>query len=293
IEAQQIVLTNVRAACKLNNGVVRLAPVTTGIFGGEANGTITLDTKTPQPLASVDARMTGVDVNALLSAVSSVRNTLDGSLAAQGKLNFVVESGASLASTLNGALTLNVTNGHLKNVNILNELARVGKFLNAAPVQSATGTVLKRLLGTFNINHGIADTNNLAATLDQGSLSAKGTLNLVNEALDMHMTAVLASGISKTVGGTGIGGFLNTALANNKGELVLPVLVTGSMAHPVFAPDVQAIAKMKIDHLLPTTQNPGGILGSLLGGATGQKSGQKNSRQNPLNSLFKALGKKR
>lgn len=293
LEAQEIALTNVHAACKMNNGIVQLSPVTTGIFGGEGNGTIALNTKTPEPLASVDARLTGVDVNALLSAFSSVKNTLDGKLAAQGKLNFALASSANLASTLGGTLNFDVTNGHLKNVNILGELARVGKFLNAAPLQSAAGTNLKHLGGTFNINRGIAQTNNLTATLDQGSLSAKGILNLVNNTVDMHMTAVLASNISQAVGGKGIGGFLNTALANNKGELVLPVLVKGSMSHPVFAPDMQAIAEMKMKHLLPTTQNPGGILGSILGAAAGQKSGQKNNnQQNPLNSLFNALKKK-
>jgi hypothetical protein len=73
---------------------------------------------------------------------------------------------------------------------------------------------------------------------------------------------------------------MNTALANNKGELVIPVIVTGTFTHPMFAPDVQKIAQMKMQHLLPSTSNPGaltsGLLGTLLGGqggAQGQKGG--------------------
>jgi hypothetical protein len=101
------------------------------------------------------------------------------------------------------------------------------------------------------------------------------------------------------VGGTGVGGFLNTALANNQGELVLPVLVTGTTAHPVFAPDVQAIAKMKLNHLLPTSGDPSkltnGLAGSVLNGLLDQKTGQQKNQnqQNPLNSLFQQLGKKK
>ncbi len=145
--------------------------------------------------------------------------------------------------------------------------------------------------------------------MDTASLSANGSLNLVNEALDMRMTAVLNSGASKSVGGTGVGGFLNTALANNQGELVLPVLVTGTMAHPVFTPDVQAIAKMKLSKLLPTSGDPSkltsGFVGSVLGnkgaggvlnGILGQGStqGQQNSQQqNPINSLLNQFGKKK
>jgi AsmA protein len=293
VVAQGIALSNVHAALKMENGVLQLAPVTAGVFGGAENGTITLDTKPAQPLCSVNSKLSGVDVNALLSAVSSVQNVIDGSLAADTNVNFALGASNNLASTIDGTVNFDVSNGHLKNVNILGEISKIEKFLNAGAVSSANQTILRRLSGTFDIAHGLANTNNLVAVLDQGSLSGKGSLNLVNESLDMHLNVVLSSGLSKAVGGTGIGGFLNTALANNQGELVLPVIVTGSMAHPVFAPDVQAIAQMKINHLVPTANNPGGVLGTLLG-AAGQKAGQKSqpSGQNPLNSLFNALGKK-
>ncbi|MBV8553400.1 MAG: AsmA family protein [Acidobacteriaceae bacterium] len=294
IQAQELVLTNVHAACKMTNGVVQLAPVTAGVFGGQADGTITVDTKPAHPLCSVNARLNGVDTNALLSAMSSVKNTLYGSLAAQGNLSFAVDSSTNLAGTLNGPLNFSVTNGQLKNVNILNELARIGKFVNTPAVQSASSSNLRQLSGTLNINHGVATTNNLVALLDQGSLSANGSLNLVTQGLNLHMTAVLANTLSKTVGGTGIGGYLNTALANNKGELVLPVIVTGTMAHPVYTPDAEAIAKMKMNQLLPTADNPGSLVNTLLGGAKGKQSGQKNNQQpaNPLDSLINSLGKK-
>jgi hypothetical protein len=139
----------------------------------------------------------------------------------------------------------------------------------------------------------------------------------------MHATAVLSSGISQTVGGSKIGGFLNTALANNKGELVLPVLITGSLDKPMFAPDTQAIAEMKLKNLLPTTGDPGklstGILGSVLGNkggaagainsilgggqpqqqqgqANGQQKQQKQQKQSPqdvINGVLGQFGKKK
>ncbi len=92
---------------------------------------------------------------------------------------------------------------------------------------------------------------------------------------------------------------MNTALANKSGELVLPVIVTGTMAHPSFQPDVQAIAKMKVSSLLPTTGDPtklvqggaGGILGNILGGANKNQNGQKQNN-NPLGGLLKGLQKK-
>jgi AsmA protein len=292
IQAQDIALSNVHATVTTKDGVIDVSPFTATVFGGQGNGTATLDTKAAHPLCSVKAKLSGVDTNALLSAVSSLKDTLYGSLAADANLNFTLGSGGDLARTLNGVLTFGVTNGQLKHVNILAELSRVGKFLNNAPAQSGSGTTLQKFAGTLNITNGVANTNNLVATMTEGSLSANGSLNLVTEAIDMHMNAVLANTTSKAVGGTSVGGFLNTALSNNQGELVLPVLVTGSMAHPVFAPDVQAIAKMKLSHLLPTSNNPSalanGLLGSVLGGATGQQQQNqkgKQQQQNPLDIL--------
>jgi hypothetical protein len=100
----------------------------------------------------------------------------------------------------------------------------------------------------------------------------------------LRVTTVLNKALSQQVGGTQIGGYMNTALANNQGELVMPVIITGTFQHPRVAPDVQQIAKMKLDNLLPNSKNPGqlttGILGAILGdknqgGANGQQPGQQ------------------
>ncbi len=240
-----------------------------------------------------------MDANALLSAVSTVKNTLYGSLASDADLRFTVDTGPNLAKTLNGTVNFNLANGRLQNINILNELAKVGKFLNPGGAgQSGNSTTLQKFSGTLNIQNGLAATNNLVATIPQGSLAANGTMSLVNQALNMHMNAVLDNNVSKSVGGNNVGGYLNTALANNKGELVLPVIVTGTTDHPTFVPDVQAIAKMKLNHLLPTSGDPSklasGILGSVLGGKQqGNQNGNQQQQQNPINSILKGFGKKK
>jgi uncharacterized protein involved in outer membrane biogenesis len=244
--------------------------------------------------------------------MSSLKDTLYGSLAADAELRFTLASGSDLARSLNGTLGFNVTKGHLKNVNIMSELSRIGKFLGSAPAaQPGSGTVLQRLSGTMNIVNGVASTNNLSAALDAGSLSANGSLNLVSQAIDMHMSAVLAKSATQTVGGTQVGGYLNTALANNKGELVIPVLVTGTLPHPTFTPDAQALAKMKLNNLLPTTGDPakltggllgqkgaGGILNGVLGGSgqqqqKGPQTQPQQKQQNPVDSLLKQFPKKK
>ena len=292
LQAQDIALTNVQSKVDMANGVLHLSPVTAGLFGGQENGDVTLDTKTQPSQCHVKTKLTGVDANALLSALTSMKDTLYGALAADADLGFNLDSGPNLTRTLNGTLSFNVSNGHLKNVNILSELSKVGRFVGAAPAQSTSGTALQRLSGSLNVQNGVATTNNLVAAMSEGSLSATGSMDLTSQALNMHVTAVLNSGASTQVGGNGIGGFLNTALANNKGELVLPVIVTGAAAHPVFAPDVQQLAKMKLNHLLPTSGDPTKLTNGLLGAVLG-KQGNTNQPANPLQSILGGLGKKK
>ena len=169
------------------------------------------------------------------------------------------------------------------------------------------------MTGTFNLHNGVAQTNDLKAALDVGTMAGTGTINLVSQDLNLHITAVLNKGFSDTVGGSGIGGYLNTALANKNGELVFPVLVTGNMNHPIVSPDIEQIAQMKLKNLLPTAggllngkggNDLGGIVGGLLGGQQqhGQQQGaqpaqqqQQNQQANPLNDTLNQLlgGKKK
>jgi hypothetical protein len=158
--------------------------------------------------------------------------------------------------------------------------------------------------GTFSLHNGVAQTNDLKAALDVGTMAGTGTINLVSQDLNMHVTAVLDKGFSQSVGGSGVGGYLNTALANKNGELVLPVLITGNMNHPLVAPDMAQIAQMKLKNLLPTAGGllngkGGNDLGSVVGGLLrGQQAGQPVQQQNqqanpPGNALDQLLGGKK
>ncbi len=304
IKANDLVLQNVSTNVQLDRGVIQLSPLSAEVFGGKAAGSATADMRPAAAQCAVKVKFAGVDANSLLSAVSSVKNTVYGSLAADTNLRFALVGSNDLARTLNGTISFNLTDGLIKNVNILNEVEKVGKFLKSAGQDSASagGTALKKFSGTLNIVNGVASTDNLVGVLNAGSLTANGSLNLVSQDVNMHLSAVLGSGVSQSVGGTGIGGFLSTALSNSKGELVVPVIVTGNMSHPIVTPDAEAIAKMKLGHLLPSTTGIAGQAGKGLGGVLGGLLGQQNSgdakakqqpQADPLGSILDQFKKKK
>jgi AsmA-like C-terminal region len=167
-------------------------------------------------------------------------------------------------------------------------LASIGKFAQSGK-QSEPFTNVAKLTGDFKVNNGVARTDNLKAVIDGGTLAAAGIINLAEQTLNLQMTAVLSKDYTQTVGGTQIGGYLSTALANSKGELVIPVLVTGSLTQPRVAPDVQRMAQMKMQNLLPSTSNPGGLTTGILKGITGNKTGSDGSQQ-PSSGLGGILG---
>lgn len=295
ITYQQTVLTNVHSNVELNRGVVQLNPLTSQIFGGQQSGSITIDTR-PNPMTyQANIKLAGVDANQMMSATSSVKNTVYGTLGATTNISFATPPSGDVTPTLNGTMALNLANGKIMKLDLPSELSKIGKFGGGA----AKGyTAISQMTGTFNVHSGVAQTNDLKAALDVGTMAATGTINLVNQGLNMHVTAVLNKGFSQSVGGSGVGGYMNTALGNKNGELVIPVIITGSMDHPLVAPDVEQIAKMKMNNLLPTAGGllngkggAGGLVGGLLGGQQSQQGGKPaQGQQQQSNPLGNALG---
>jgi AsmA protein len=223
-----------------------------------------------------------------------------GTINLDGRITGPVKSitSADVLRVLNGSANMNFNNVRLNGTDVAHQLATIAGF--ARPGEGDHGfTNISRMTGNILVTNGVARTNNLQALLDVGNVSATGTANLVTEALNMSVSAVLSKAMSQQVGGTSIGGYMNTALANNQGEIVIPILVTGTMKNPRFAPDLQKLAQMKLKGLVPNFDNPGGAASGILGTLLGQKGNQtqqpqqQQQQQQPgVQQLLDLFGKK-
>jgi hypothetical protein len=208
---------------------------------------------------------------------------------------------AEIMKALNGSMNLDFNNVKYSGADISHEFASIAGFLNAnSNAQTAQGiTNILKMTGHILVKDGIAQTNDLQAQLDMGNVGAAGTADLATEALNMRVTAVLSQASSLRVGGQNVGGFLKTALANNQGELVIPALVTGTFSKPMFAPDLQQLAQMKLKGLVPNFNNPASVTGALqnlLGGPKNPAEGQQQTQQqqpNPVQQVLGLFGKKK
>jgi len=293
------VVSNVKSNVNLNHGIITLNPLTGQVFGGQVNGSVTADFRHQTSSFAVNAKLAGADANQLLTAVANTKDTLYGTLNANLNQTFSTPASGEVTQTLNGPFAFTLTNGKLTKVDLVSEVSKIGKFGGPAAGAGKGYTAISSMSGTFDVHNGLANTNDLKAALDVGSLSAAGSINLVNEELAMHMTAVMNKAFSQAVGGNSVGGMMTTALGNKNGELVVPVIIGGTMSHPKVTPDVQKLAEMKLNNILPNAAGilggkggAGGIVGSLLGGGQqqGQQAGKPAQQPSQQQQLQDALG---
>lgn len=211
-------------------------------------------------------------------------------------------SSADLARALNGTAALNFHDVHYTGADLSHELTSIAGALGLHESNQGV-TNINKLTGDIAVKNGIAQTNNTEALLDIGNVGIAGTANLVNQDLNLRVTAVLSKELSQKAGGTNIGGYAKTALDNSEGELVIPALVTGTFEHPRFAPDVQQLAQMKLKGLMPNFNNPTAAASSLLGNLLNRQGGAQtqnpaaspnpSASPNPIQQLEGIFGKKK
>jgi len=266
VQYDQVVMTNAKIEATLDRGLLRLAPFTAEVDGGVQTGSIIIDTRTSPTQYAVNTRLDRVDANKLLSTTTSLKQVLFGTLAANANTAFTAGSSYDqLARSLNGNVALDLRNGKIANMDLWYEIATVGRFLSTGQKMQPF-TELRSLTGNFNIQNGVARTTDLKAVLDGATVVSAGTVGLADQSLNLRAVAVLSRERSQQVGGSGIAGFMMTALADRNGQLILPVIISGTLSNPQFTPDLQRVAEMKLQQTISDPLGTaGGILGTIFG----------------------------
>ena len=260
--SNDLVLTQLKASLNMDHGVATLAPLTAGLFGGTVSGTIVSDLRQAVPTYRTTLKMNQVDTNGLLSAITSVKQTVFGKLVSDGTLSFSGTTEATLTRSLNGTLNLRLAEGRLMNVNLMNEVSKVGQFLGFS-AKTDNFTKITLLNAALTIQNGMASASDLRLETDGATIAGGGTINLVDQALDLRMTASLSKAMSDQAGGTGIGGMMVTAFSGTNGVLVVPVRVGGHMGAPRVTPDAEAFARMKLNSFKDPANLGGTVMGIL------------------------------
>lgn len=214
----------------LAGGVLKAAFTKLGVYGGTADGDLSIDVSTKSPGYSLRADLDGVRALPLLSGLADF-DSIDGRL--QAKIGVRANGGSQRAiiSNLAGTAFLNVQDGEIRGVN----LARMIRSLTSGTLTGwqddgrAQSTDLSQLGASFRIENGQATTGDLALAGPLVRLTGAGTVDLASKSLALRVEPKLVM----TIQGQG-------GVADPVG-LGIPVMVQGPWAEPRFYPDVAGI----------------------------------------------------
>ncbi|MEP7366484.1 MAG: AsmA family protein [Acidobacteriota bacterium] len=272
-------LTDVSASMVTRKGVATLDPVRATLYDGQFLGTIVADTNATPPRFEVRSRMERVNSERLIAAATPLRKVVTGALFSNAQLSFANGAGKDdIARSLNGTMSLKINDGQLLAMSVLNEANKIAQFVTQAAPTPNQVTPFLALTGDVNLKDGVAATDNLLLNLESGSVQVSGSMNLVNESLNLKMITTLAKAYTDQVGGSRVGGYLTAAVLNSRGEMVIPALVTGTFSAPRVTPDAAAMAKLKLQQVIPGLTKPGALnegVGGLLDMLKGKKKEPK------------------
>ena len=113
-----------------------------------------------------------------------------------------------------------------------------------------TYTSITALNANLNIENGLAHASAVRFETEGAIVTGDGTINLVDQGLDLRLIASLSKELLDRAGGNRIGGLMVTALSGPDGAVVVPVRVRGiSSLKPRVTADAERFAEMKLKTL--------------------------------------------
>lgn len=233
LKVSGLAASNIKLAVSGQGGRYRLKPEA-ALYGGRYRGNIALDGRNKALAVSTDDRLDGVAIGPLLRALTGKEEKLTGRANLAVKVNSAGPDAAAWKRNLDGTVSLRVSDGAVKGVNIAAYLRQAQARLSGRPVAEAADTRqtdFSDLTASISLAGGVAHNTDLSLRSPLLRVGGEGSANLNSEAIDYLVKA--------TVVGT-LTGQDGKSLDRLRGVTV-PIRVKGSFAEPRFALDVDSL----------------------------------------------------
>jgi AsmA protein len=259
VNVDGVLLEDVKATIAYANEQLRMEPFTARLFGGQQSGAATADLRSTPAQITLQSTLTNIEASQLLAATSPVKGFVSGPLSGKVNLAFSPKAGEEIARTLNGSMELQLANGKMNGVQMLNEMAGIGRLLGVMKIKE-TFTDIVQFGGTLQLVNGVATTKDLALDFGPGKLTGEGTLGLVDQKINLRITTVMGKEFAAKAGGGTVGGIMGSIFSSPQGQLIIPSIVTGTFGQPRFAPDAERAARLKVEGMGGVGAAAGSIL---------------------------------
>jgi uncharacterized protein involved in outer membrane biogenesis len=235
-------LERVEAPFAIDGSRLRFDPMTFQMSRGAHQGTVTFRVGEGRAAATwaTDSRVTSLDVGEFLETLNGRDQRLSGTAVVTGALRGRVDE--ALQHTVAGRLGMVVTDGVIRQFPLLESINRV---LQLADAQGGD-TRFERLTGTFAIAAGQATTEDLEMTAGHVRVRAAGRIGA-----DRSLALRGVAAVSPERSARGIASVRElSGLRNSRGEIELPLTISGTLDQPSFGLDVKgAVGKGVLDEL--------------------------------------------
>lgn len=236
LKASNIRTTQVRADVKAANGRLHVSPLSASLYGGSLSGSFSAQSASA-PTFSVTQRLSGVDMGPLLRDAADNdrfegRGSITVDLTTQG------DSEASLKKGLNGSVSLLITDGSVRGIDLAGMLRDAKTRLRELKGQKTVAesksekTDFSELKASFHIRNGVAHNNDLMVKSPLLRVTGEGTIDIGNDRIDYLLKPTVV-GTSKGQGGH--------ELADLSG-VTIPVRVQGPRSDPKYTIDYSGLA---------------------------------------------------
>jgi hypothetical protein len=170
---------------------------------------------------------------------------LYGERAIKGHLNGAVTlrldagGGSELIKQVQGNGKLSAREGELTNVDLIKKIQRATGAIGFSAQQRREATTFKTLDAEFILREGVVDFKRIYLVNPQLELKGGGTMTLAHQALNIGMDATLSPQASSRASR----GRTSQLFKNQRGQLVVPLTVTGDAQNPAVDLDSGKLAQ--------------------------------------------------
>lgn len=242
-----LTLDKLAGTARVTGDGLTLEPVSFGIFGGGYQGALVL---VPGKTLRFRGKSTlsNIDV-AKAAAFGGSPDTITGTLSGTIEFAGTGEDPATVMKTVTGKARVDITNGVVKNLGLVNAVVvatsmrpgAIGTAATAAKTGSGDEPFTK-LGATLDIASGGVTTNDLTFESKDLVLSAQGAVGLVASTVDMKGRVQLSDELTKQAGSDLV------KYTQDQGRVTLPATVSGSIDAPSVRIDVGDMAKRALQN---------------------------------------------
>lgn len=230
LELVPLRLQRFNAPFTLDGARLVLDPTEFSIYGGTHRGSVVVDTA-GEPRWSLDSRVTQLDLGAFLNALSASGARVDGTAVVAGNLQGRLDT--ALADSVAGTAHLAIRDGVIREFPLLAAINRAAQLTEG----DARDTKFQRLSATLALGSGRATTSDLVLEAGQVRVEAAGTMGF-DRSLALKGKAILsaekAAGVMRSVREL-------SGLRNSRGELEIPLTISGTLDAPDFGLDLKSL----------------------------------------------------